>query len=135
MKLMERAIETGAKTTDQVTAVSKGQPTMRKRHTDAPDAQYASYLLLSQGAPMLLAGDEFRRTQGGNNNAYCQDSPVSCLDWDHRLQQRARSALYRRLIIFAVCIRVSGEIISTKAVGRRHLELLTFCGWIPAVKS
>ena len=39
-------------------------------------------LLLSQGTPMLLAGDEFARTQGGNNNAYCQDDEISWLDWD-----------------------------------------------------
>ncbi len=39
-------------------------------------------LLLSRGVPMLLAGDELGRTQGGNNNAYCQDSPASWLDWD-----------------------------------------------------
>jgi len=39
-------------------------------------------LLLSQGVPMLLAGDELGRTQRGNNNAYCQDNPVSWLDWD-----------------------------------------------------
>ena len=40
-------------------------------------------LLLSQGAPMLLGGDELGRTQGGNNNAYCQDNPVSWYDWAH----------------------------------------------------
>jgi glycogen operon protein len=39
-------------------------------------------LLLSQGIPMLLAGDEFGRTQKGNNNAYCQDNQISWLDWD-----------------------------------------------------
>lgn len=39
-------------------------------------------LLLSQGVPMLVAGDEFRRTQNGNNNAYCQDNEISWLDWD-----------------------------------------------------
>jgi isoamylase len=39
-------------------------------------------LLLSQGVPMIVAGDEIRRTQGGNNNAYCQDTPVSWFDWD-----------------------------------------------------
>ena len=39
-------------------------------------------LLLSRGVPMLLAGDEFGRTQGGNNNAYCLDTEVSWLDWD-----------------------------------------------------
>ena len=38
-------------------------------------------LLLSQGTPMLLAGDEFGRTQQGNNNAYCQDNPISWVDW------------------------------------------------------
>ncbi|HKF72858.1 MAG TPA: glycogen debranching protein GlgX [Stellaceae bacterium] len=38
-------------------------------------------LLLSQGTPMLLAGDELGRTQGGNNNAYCQDNATSWLDW------------------------------------------------------
>jgi glycogen operon protein len=39
-------------------------------------------LLLSRGVPMLLAGDELGRTQGGNNNAYCQDNAVSWLDWE-----------------------------------------------------
>ncbi len=48
-------------------------------------------LLLSQGTPMLLAGDEFARTQQGNNNAYCQDSPISWVDW--ALLQRNSSLL------------------------------------------
>jgi isoamylase len=39
-------------------------------------------LLLSQGTPMILAGDEFGRTQQGNNNAYCQDNEISWLDWE-----------------------------------------------------
>jgi glycogen operon protein len=38
-------------------------------------------LLLSQGTPMILAGDEFGRTQDGNNNAYCQDSTISWVNW------------------------------------------------------
>ncbi len=42
-------------------------------------------LLLSQGVPMLLAGDEFLRTQQGNNNAWCQDNAISWVDW--RLKQ------------------------------------------------
>ncbi|AQS88434.1 glycogen debranching protein [Neoasaia chiangmaiensis NBRC 101099] len=41
-------------------------------------------LLLSQGTPMILAGDEFARTQDGNNNAYCQDSAISWINWDIR---------------------------------------------------
>ncbi|GAC1531214.1 MAG: glycogen debranching protein GlgX [Acidimicrobiales bacterium] len=39
-------------------------------------------LLLSQGIPMILGGDELSRTQGGSNNAYCQDSEISWFDWD-----------------------------------------------------
>jgi glycogen operon protein len=48
-------------------------------------------LLLSQGTPMLLAGDELRRTQGGNNNAYCQDNELSWVDWE--LDERTRGVL------------------------------------------
>jgi glycogen operon protein len=43
---------------------------------------FLATLLLSQGTPMLLAGDEFGRTQHGNNNAYCQDNEISWLDWN-----------------------------------------------------
>jgi glycogen operon protein len=40
-------------------------------------------LLFSAGVPMLLGGDEIGRTQGGNNNAYCQDNETSWYDWEH----------------------------------------------------
>jgi isoamylase len=50
---------------------------------------FLATLLLSQGVPMLLAGDEFGQTQHGNNNAYCQDSPLAWLDWDLSAEQRA----------------------------------------------
>ncbi len=43
---------------------------------------FIATLLLSAGVPMLLGGDELGRTQGGNNNAYCQDGPLSWLAWD-----------------------------------------------------
>jgi len=58
--------------------------------TDEPDLKglrmqqmrnFLTTLLLSQGVPMLVAGDEFGRSQGGNNNAYCQDNEISWLDW------------------------------------------------------
>jgi isoamylase len=42
---------------------------------------FLATLLLSQGTPMLLAGDEFGRSQGGNNNAYCQDNETNWFDW------------------------------------------------------
>jgi isoamylase len=44
---------------------------------------FLATLILSQGVPMLLAGDELGRTQQGNNNTYCQDNELSWLDWEH----------------------------------------------------
>ncbi len=55
-------------------------------------------LLLSQGVPMICGGDEFGRTQGGNNNAYCHDNEISWLHWDHDDEQRDLLALCRFLI-------------------------------------
>jgi isoamylase len=43
---------------------------------------FFTILLTSQGTPMLLMGDEVRRTQAGNNNVYCQDNPTSWFDWE-----------------------------------------------------
>jgi isoamylase len=59
---------------------------------------FAVLLLLSQGVPMLVAGDEFGRSQQGNNNAYCQDNEISWLDW--RLAESNRNLLrfFRQLI-------------------------------------
>ena len=64
-------------------------------------------VLLSQGVPMLLGGDELGRTQGGNNNAYCQDNEVSWVDWKgadtelfdftrHLVQLRRQHPVFRR---------------------------------------
>ncbi|HEU4486464.1 MAG TPA: hypothetical protein VFR96_13335, partial [Povalibacter sp.] len=55
-------------------------------------------LLLSQGTPMLLAGDEFARTQQGNNNAYCQDNEISWVNWNWSEQGKALHAFVRRLM-------------------------------------
>jgi isoamylase len=68
-------------------------------------------LFLSQGVPMLVAGDEMGRTQAGNNNAYCQDSPLSWVDWESRDEElmkfvarlialRNRHPLFRRRTYF-----------------------------------
>ena len=54
-------------------------------------------LILSQGTPMLLAGDEFGRTQNGNNNAYCQDNEISWLDWDFPEWGGKQAKLLKRL--------------------------------------
>jgi len=55
-------------------------------------------LLLSQGVPMILGGDELSRTQRGNNNAYCQDNEISWLDWELNDEQRDFLAFVERMI-------------------------------------
>ena len=57
-------------------------------------------LFLSQGVPMLLGGDEFSRTQQGNNNAYCQDNEISWVDWSLLNTNRALYDFTRRMIAF-----------------------------------
>jgi len=60
-----------------------------------------STLLLSQGVPMLLGGDEWGRSQAGNNNAYCQDNPLNWIDWDDiDAEGQDLLAFTRRLIRF-----------------------------------
>ena len=58
---------------------------------------FLATLLLSQGTPMLLAGDEFGRTQQGNNNAYCQDNELSWLDWNAAESAQALTDFVRQL--------------------------------------
>jgi glycogen operon protein len=57
-------------------------------------------MFLSQGIPMLLAGDEMGRTQRGNNNAYCQDNELSWLDWNLDQRREDLIAFTRKLIDF-----------------------------------
>jgi isoamylase len=72
---------------------------------------YLATLWLSQGVPMLLAGDEIGRTQHGNNNAYCQDNELSWVDWESADEQlleftkrlaelRGRHRVFRRRKFF-----------------------------------
>ena len=72
-------------------------------------------LLLSRGTPMILAGDEFGRTQGGNNNAYCQDSEISWLDWD--IKDKGRSLI---------------RFVSRVTALRRRLPILHRSRWLTA---
>jgi len=60
---------------------------------------FITTLFLSQGVPMLVAGDEISRTQRGNNNAYCQDNEISWLDWanaDKELLEFTRKVIHLR---------------------------------------
>jgi glycogen operon protein len=75
--------------------------------TDDPDVialrcrqqrNFLATLLLSQGVPMILGGDELSRTQRGNNNAWCQDNELSWFDWDVDDDRRSLIDFTRRLI-------------------------------------
>ena len=57
-------------------------------------------LLVSRGVPMLLGGDEFRRTQGGNNNAYCLDNETSWIDWNNLEQHQEIYRFAQGMIAF-----------------------------------
>jgi isoamylase len=56
-------------------------------------------LLFAQGTPMLLAGDEFGRTQNGNNNAYCQDNEISWVNWDFGEREVELAEFVRKMIV------------------------------------
>jgi glycogen operon protein len=81
----------------------------KEGETDSPTVQalrlqqvknFLTILFLSQGVPMLLMGDEVRRTQRGNNNAYCQNNVLSWLDWQQVDRQFDLWCFVRRLINF-----------------------------------
>ncbi len=70
--------------------------TMRKRQVK----NFIATLLLSQGVPMITAGDEFGRTQRGNNNAYCQDNEISWVNWDKACENEDILAFTKAMIVF-----------------------------------
>ena len=77
-------------------------------------------LFLSQGVPMLVAGDEISRTQGGNNNAYCQDNEISWLNWvekDDELLDFTRKLIHLRKKHPVFCRRKWFQGQSIKGVG------------------
>ncbi len=71
-----------------------GVVALRARQT----RNFVASLLLSQGTPMIVAGDEMGRTQHGNNNAYCQDNETSWLDWALDDERKAMHEFTRKMI-------------------------------------
>ena len=61
---------------------------------------FATLLMLSQGVPMFVMGDEVRRTQGGNNNAWCQDNPIGWFDWSQTETEAGMLRFWSELIAF-----------------------------------
>ncbi len=105
-------------------------------------------LVLAGGTPMLVAGDEFGRTQHGNNNAYCQDNEISWLDWNHEPWQqdlreftKALLALRRDHVVFRQKRFANGEPVSDDgpmdlAWFGTHGQILTADEWNdPSTKS
>ncbi len=93
-RLMAKETETAA------TPTGAGTAAPRARRDPAVNAirsrqvrNLLTTLMVSQGVPMILGGDEFLRTQHGNNNAWCQDNPMSWLDWTARRSARRFPAL------------------------------------------
>src|SRR4029077_15565130 len=68
-----------------------------KKLRERQKRNFLTTLLLSQGVPMLLAGDEVGHTQQGNNNAYCQDSEISWINWDLTPEQQQLRDMVRLL--------------------------------------
>ncbi|MBW4050064.1 MAG: glycogen debranching protein GlgX [Proteobacteria bacterium] len=82
-----------------------GIETLRKRQIK----NFLLTLFISRGVPMLLGGDEFRRTQAGNNNAYCQDNETSWCDWAFLEQQQEVHRFVRGMIGFRRAHKVLSE--------------------------
>ena len=81
---------------------------------------FLTTLFLSQGIPMLLAGDEIGRTQAGNNNAYCQDNEISWVDWSRAAGERDLLAFTRRWPGCGGTTRSSAAAASSAGAVRRH---------------
>ena len=83
-------------------------------------------VLLSQGIPMLQAGDEFGRTQRGNNNAYCQDNEISWIDWDLAARRSWLTTFVRQLLILrrqAPGLRRDTFLKGARQVDREHKDV------------
>ena len=78
-------------------------PTKRKNIVSIRDKQMRNamtLLMLSKGTPVIMAGDEFGNSQGGNNNPYCQDNSVSWLNWKDLEKNREHFEFTRNMIAF-----------------------------------
>lgn len=98
----------------------------RTRHRQMKN--FLATLLLSRGVPMLLGGDEFGRTQSGNNNAYCQDNAISWFDWGLLDRNRDLFEFVRNMIAF----RRRHPVLSREEFYRpQDLSWFSASGWMP----
>lgn len=93
---------------------------------------FLATLFLARGVPMLLGGDEFRRTQRGNNNAYCQDNGISWFDWS--LVQK--HADFVRFVREMIALRRRFPVLSSERFYRPdEIEWFNVDGHVPAWES
>jgi isoamylase len=92
---------------------------------------FFTILLLSRGVPMLLGGDEIRRTQRGNNNAYNQDNPTSWFDWTLTAANQAMLRYVQRMIAFRKAHHALWQpSFYTGAINERHLPDIAWHGTV-----
>jgi pullulanase/glycogen debranching enzyme len=108
MKRTEKAIATGAEQNLSWNCGIEGQSAYPEveRLRNRQIKNFLALTLLATGTPMRLMGDEVRRTQGGNNNAYCQNNEISRLDWGLAEQH----ADIRRFIKELVALRINRDL-------------------------
>jgi glycogen operon protein len=87
---------------------------------------FLTMLFISQGVPMLLGGDEFGRTQHGNNNVYCQDNELAWYDWDWTPEQQQLHTFTRRL----VKLRVDHPVFRRQQYFRGHTAETVDLDWL-----
>ena len=100
-----RSWNCGSGSADDGPTADPGVAALRRRQ----QRNFLATLLVSRGVPMLLAGDERNRTQQGNNNAYCQDNPVSWLDWTASPSADNLSTVVRNLIALRASVNGRGR--------------------------
>ncbi len=85
---------------------------------------FFTILFISQGTPMLSMGDEIRRTQSGNNNAYCQDNDISWMDWNLLVPNSDLHPFVKNLISFVKekeIFKLEKILTAKKVIGEPHL--------------
>ncbi|MBI5207508.1 MAG: glycogen debranching protein GlgX [Candidatus Firestonebacteria bacterium] len=91
---------------------------------------YICYLLFSLGTPMILGGDEFMRTQKGNNNAYCQDNEISWLNWSDLKKNLDIFQFFKKAIKFTkkCTILQKKKFLFGKDLNANNISLITWFG-------
>lgn len=92
---------------------------------------FTTLLLLSRGVPLILYGDEVRRTQNGNNNAYCQDNELTWLNWDLLKTNHDLLTFYQKMIAFRKSLKtLTSRFFFNDSLNKRGLKNIDFHGTV-----